>query len=211
MIILLVILVVTFIFILGAGLAFIRMFSTKKTAAESKPGDNLPPAEKPEIKTGIRWSYFILPAVMLIVTAAIVGYFYGKLPASVAWRFDAGGLPSAWLNRNQLILWAFVPQVLLTLLAVLIAYGATKISDLFKEAATSGIKLDSILLAMSNVVIIPQLILTFTMLNIFSYNAYGTHIGFVWWICLAVTLAGIILLSIFFIRALTKMGSRTNK
>jgi hypothetical protein len=64
---------------------------------------------------------------------------------------------------------------------------------------------------MSNVVIIPQLILTFTMLNIFSYNAYGTRIGFVWWICLAVTLAGIILLSIFFIRALTKMGSRTKK
>jgi flagellar basal body-associated protein FliL len=75
MIILLVILVVTFIFILGAGLAFIRMFSTKKTVSESKPGDSLLPAEESEIKTGIRWSYFILPAVMLIVTLGIVGYF----------------------------------------------------------------------------------------------------------------------------------------
>ena len=66
-------------------------------------------------------------------------------------------------------------------------------------------------MVMSNVVVIPQLILTFAILRIFSYNSFQTDINFVWWVSLAVILLGIILLSVFFIRALTKMAGQTKK
>ena len=81
-------------------------------------------------------------------------------------------------------------RLLLTLLAIVIAYGTTKISDLFNQASEAGIKLDTILMVMSNMVVIPQLILIFAMLNIFSYNSFQTHIGFIWWVSLAIIIVG---------------------
>ncbi len=209
MIALLVILIVTFIFILGAGLIFLKMFSPKKIAPESSPGEPPQPAVTPEAKIHVRWSYFILPLAILLVSVIITVYFYGKLPAQVVWQLNSAASPT--VSRGQIALWAIVPQVLLALLAFFIALGASRIGDLFKEASASGIQLDSVLLVMSNVVVIPQLILTFAILRIFSYNSFQTDINFVWWVSLAVILLGIILLSVFFIRALMKMAGRTQK
>ena len=203
--ILLVILVITFIFILGAGLLFLQMFSQKQTASQTKPDEQPRPAEKPENKSGFRWSYIILPLVLLVISAGIVIYFYSKLPDEVAWRFNADG---SLVSRNSIIMWAIVPQVLLTLLAVIIAYGTTRISHLFDQTSGAGINLDTILLIMSNMVVIPQLILLFAMLNIFSYNAFQTRIGFIGWVALAIIIVGLVLLSIFFIRAIRKIVSQ---
>jgi uncharacterized membrane protein len=82
MIILLVILIITFIFILGAGLVFLKMFSPKKTVSEPQPGEQPQPVEKPETKIRLRWSYFVLPLAILLVSVIITIYFYGKLPAT---------------------------------------------------------------------------------------------------------------------------------
>jgi uncharacterized membrane protein len=207
MIILLVILIITFLFILGAGLVFLKLFSPKKTAPE--PGEPPLSAEKTDNKTRLRWTYFLVPLLILAVSVILTVYFYGKLPAQVDWQLNAANSPT--ISRGQLSLWAIVPQALFTLLAFVIGYGATRIGDLFKEAAASGIRLESILLVMSNVVIIPQLILTFAMLRIFSYNSFQTNVDFVWWVSLAIILIGIIALSVFFIRALMKMASQAKK
>jgi uncharacterized membrane protein len=207
MTILLVILVITFIFILGAGLVFLQMFSQKKAASPPKPDEQLPAAEKSENKSGIRWIYFIFPVVLLLLTVSIVVYYYGKLPDAVAWRLNSAGSPT--ISRSRIVLWAIVPQLLLTLLAVVITYGTTKISAAFSQAADTGINLGSILIIMSNMVVIPQLVLIFAMLNIFSYNSTQTRISFIWWISLAVIIASAVLLSIFFIRLIRKMWSQS--
>jgi uncharacterized membrane protein len=206
MIILLIILVVTFIFILVAGLVFLQMFSPKKAALQTKPDDQTPPVEKSESKAGVRWSYFILPVVILLISVIITIYFYGKLPDAVAWRLNSVDSPA--ISRFQIVLWAIVPQLLLTLLAMVITYGTTKIAGLLNQAPSDGIRLGTVLMVMSNMVVIPQLILIIAMLRIFSYNSFQTHIGFVWWVYLAIIIAGIVLLSIFFVRALRKMGNQ---
>ena len=207
MIILLVILVITFIFILGAGLVFLQMFSPKKPASQTKPDEQPHPAQKSTSKTGTRWSYFILPAAILLISVIITGYFYGKLPDTVAWRLNSTDSPT--ISRSQIALWAIVPQLLLTLLAIAITYGTTKINDLFSQASESGVKLETVLMVMSNMVIIPQLVLIVAMLNIFSYNSFQTHISFIWWISLAIILAGVVVLSIFFISLIRKLGSQS--
>ncbi len=183
------------------------MFSPKKTASQPKPEAQTQPAAKSGGKSGVPWSYFILPLVILLVSIIITAYFYGKLPHAVVWHLNSVNSPA--ISRNQIVLWAIVPQLLLTLLAIVIAYGTTKINDLFNQASESGLKLDTILMVMSNMVVIPQLILVFAMLNIFSYNAFQTHIGFIWWISLIIIFVGIVLLSIFFVRLIRKMGSQT--
>jgi uncharacterized membrane protein len=209
MIVLLVILIITFLFILGAGLVFLKLFSPKKSIAEPQTGEMPLSADVPAVKTRLRWTYFLVPLLILAVSVVLMVYFYGKLPAQVIWQPNSANSPT--ISRGQLVLWAIVPQALFTLLAFIIGYGATRIGDLFKEAAASGIRLDSILLVMSNVVIIPQLILTFAMVRIFSYNSFQTNVDFVWWVSFAIILIGIIALSIFFIRALMKMGSQAKK
>jgi hypothetical protein len=205
MVILLVILVVTFIFILGAGLVFLQMFSPKKPASQTKPDEPPHPAVKSAKKPGIRWSYFILPVAILLISVIITIYFYGKLPDAVVWRLNSSN--SATISRSQLVLWSIVPQLLLALLALVIAYGAAKISDLFNQASDSSIKLDTVLIVMSNMVVIPQLVLIIAMLRIFSYNAFGTQISFIWWVSLAIILAGVVFLSIFFVNLIRKLGS----
>ena len=206
MVILLVIIVITFIFILGGGLVLLQLFSQKQPAAQTKPGEPQYPADKPEKKIGFRWSYIILPLVILLISIVITIYFYSKLPDAVVWRLNSNDSPP--ISRFQIVLWSIVPQLFLTLLAIVIAYGTTKISNLFNQASEAGIKLDTLLMVMSNMVIIPQLILLFAMLNIFSYNAFQKHISFIWWVSLAVIIAGVVSLSIFFIRAIRKMGGQ---
>ena len=110
------------------------------------------------------------------------------------------------ISRNGIIMWAILPQFLLTLFTFIIAYGTTRISHLFDQAATAGIKLDTILLVMSNMVVIPQLVLLFAMLNIFRYNSSQTSIGFIWWVGLAIIIVGLVFLGIFFVRTIRKMG-----
>jgi heme/copper-type cytochrome/quinol oxidase subunit 2 len=210
MIVLLVILVITFILIFGAGLAFLQMFNPKKAAAEVKPDEPTKPAEKTAAKTGVRWSYFILPVIILLISVVITFYFYGQLPDTVTLRPDSDS--SANVSRLTAALWAIVPQLLMALIAMVITWGASKISNLFSQTSGTGVKqLESILMVMSNMVVIPQMILLIAMLNIFSYNSFQTHISFVWWVSLIIILAGIVFLSIFFMRALQKMGNQAKK
>ena len=76
--------------------------------------------------------------------------------------------------------WVLVPQFILTLLAIAITWGITRVSSRFKPAEDSWIKPDGILLFMGNAVALPQFILCFAMLDIFSYNAYQRHIMPMW-------------------------------
>ena len=207
MVILLVLTVITFIFILGGGLVLLQLFSQKQPASQPKPDAQQNPAGKPENKIGFRWSYIVLPLVILLVSVVISIYFFGKLPHRVAYRFGSDGSAAAWISRNGIIMWALVPQLLLTLFTTIIAYGTTRISRLFNQAATAGIKFDTILLVMSNMVVIPQLVLLIAILNIFSYNAFQKHISFIWWVGFAIIIVGLVFLGIFFIRAIRKMGS----
>ena len=207
MIILLVLLVITFVFILGAGLFFLQMFSPKKPASPPKTDEPAQSTAKSAKKTGIRWSYFILPAAILLVSVIITIYFYGKLPDAVVWRLNSINSPT--ISRFQITLWAIVPQLLLTLLAIVITCGAAKISDLSSQAPSDGIKLNTVLMVMSNMVVIPQLVISIAMLNIFSYNSFQTHINFIWWVSLAIILAGVVVLSIFFISLIRKLGSQS--
>ena len=80
------------------------MFSQKQPAAQTKPGEPQNPADKPEKKIGFRWSYIVLPLVILLISIVITIYFYGKLPDAVVWRFNSNDSPTInrWQNQDEL-------------------------------------------------------------------------------------------------------------
>jgi len=190
---LLIILTVVFLFSLACG-AVMWLFLRSRRAA----GPDHPTAETAPEAPAFRWRYIALPMVVLILTVAMVVYFYRLLPPEVAYHFQSDGSPDQWLNRSTIVLWALLPQFFLTILAGAITWGLTKLGSVSSDVAAIMAKLGRLLLVMGNMVAIPQVILCFAMLDIFSYNSYQVHILPLWVFALIVMAVGAIVLTVFF-------------
>ncbi len=164
----------------------------------------LTPSEMLE-RPSFRWGYIILPVVILFLSIVLVGYFYNRLPVEVVYRFNADGSPDRWLNRGMIILWMLLPQFFLTLLAGTITWGVTKLGALFRQLESTRLKTGEILLLMGNMMALPQVILGFAMLDIFSYNSYQVDLLPLWAFALIIMGLGGIVLNIFFIRAIRQV------
>ena len=152
-----------------------------------------------------RWKYMALPVTILLLSLAITAYFYHLLPAEVAYHFRDGA-PDRWLSRGAVIAWLLTPQFLFTLLAGAIVWGIAKMSAYFPPAA--GQRAGKMLLLMGNMVALPQVILGFAMLDIFSYNAYQIHLMSLWVFALMVMGVGGIILGISFIFAVRRLWTK---
>ncbi len=155
------------------------------------------------------WSYIMLPVVILLLSIILAIYFYRLLPAEVAYRFKPDGSPYSWLSRGAIILWMLLLQLIFTLMAGAITWGITKLGALFKQTESSWVKPGSILSLMGNMIALPQIIICFAMLDIFSYNSYQIHILPPWVFALIVMGLGGIILGIFFIRVMRQAWRAT--
>lgn len=157
------------------------------------------------------WSYIVLPVIFLLLSIILSAYFYHRLPVEVAYHFKPDGSPDRWLSRGAIVLWALLPQLFLTLVAGVITWGITKLSVIFRQSESTQIKPERILFLMGNMIAMPQIILGFAMLDIFSYTSYQMHIMPLWLFALIITGLGGIILGIFFIRAIRQAWGTTSK
>ena len=72
------------------------------------------------------------------------------------------------------------------------------------KKATGGINSDSIISLMGNMIGLPQLILCFAILDIFSYNAYQIRLIPLWVFSLIVMGIGAVVLGLVFVSALRR-------
>lgn len=126
------------------------------------------------------WSYIILPLVFLFLSIILAGYFYHLLPTEVAYHFKRDGTSDRWLSREMTMVWVLTPQFFLTLLAGGIGWMVTKLISRLKPTETTWLKPQRIIFFMTNLIALPQLIVLFAMLDIFSYNSYQRHIMPMW-------------------------------
>ena len=198
---LLVILSVVFLFSLvgGAAMWFFLRGGSVARADRPAPETTPPAAEASATAAGFRWRYISLPLAVLVLSVAMVGYFSRLLPAEVAYHFQADGSPDAWLSRSAILLWALLPQFFLTLLAGGVTWGIARLGATFTEV-TATVRMDQLLLMMGNMVAIPQVIICFAIVDVFSYNSYQIHILPLWVFALIVMVAGTVVLGTFFYR-----------
>jgi len=142
----------------------------KKLTRETVKAETLP----------FRWSYIILPVAILLLSIILAAYFYHLLPAEVAYNFKLDGTPDKWLSREMTMVWVLTPQLFLTLVAAAIAWGITRLGILSRQTGSTLIRPERIISFMGNIIALPQLIICFAMLDIFSYNSYQTHIMPMW-------------------------------
>ncbi|UCH43533.1 MAG: hypothetical protein JSW16_03035 [Dehalococcoidales bacterium] len=151
---------------------------------------------------GFYWGYILLPLLIFFFSVIAVVYFYRLLPVEVAYRFLSDGSPDRWLPRSTVILWVVLPQLIMVILAVLITWGITRLAVRFRAPDSNGTAPQGMLKIMGNMVALPQTILLFAMLDIFSYNAYQVHLLPLWVNAVVVMGLGGIILGISFIRAI---------
>ena len=142
------------------------------------------------------WKYIILPLAVFFLSIILAAYFFRLLPVEVAYYFQDGS-PEKWMSRSAIIAWMLIPQFFFLLLSVFIVWGMIKLSARFQQSASAMV--EKVLALMGNMVVMPQIILSFAMLDIFSYNAYQTHIMPLWIFALIVMVLGGLVLGIFFV------------
>ena len=194
MIIPILILIIVLLLVLGGGGAAWFVFRQRQPLKQTTT----------EATLAFRWSYIISPLVILLVSIVLTAYFYRQLPAEVAYGFKLDGSPDRWLSREMIILWMLIPQLILTLLAVAITLGITKLGILPGQTEGARIKPERIIALMGNMVALPQIILCFALADIFSYNSYQVHIMPLWVFALIIMGLGAIILGVFFISAIRR-------
>ena len=152
-----------------------------------------------------RWRYIILPVAILLLAIVLAVFFYPLLPNEVAYHFK-GGSPDKWISRGAITAWTLTPQLFFALMARGIIWGIIKLSARFQQTGTN--RAGKILPLMGNMIALPQIILGFAMLDIFSYNSYQIHLLPLWLFALIVMVMGGVIMGVFFILAIREI-SRT--
>ncbi len=199
MIIPILILIVILLLGLGCGAALWFALRYRRPTKEIITAEALP----------FHWSYITLPLAILSLSIILTAYFYHQLSTEVAYHFKLDGSPDRWLGREMITLWLLVPQLLLTLVAGAITWGITKLAILSRQPESTWIKPERILSLMGNMIALPQIILCFAMLDIFSYNSYQMHLMPLWVFALIIMGVGGIILGIFFILAIRRAWGTT--
>ena len=198
MIIPILIVVAVLLLMLGGGAAVWFVSRQRKVLRGREPVRQSTPA--PALV--FHWGYIVLPLFILLLSIIITVYFYPRLPDAVAYHFAADGSADRWLGRSVIIVWLLLPQFILTLLAGAITWGVTSLGSRFRQPERPVVKVESVLLLMGNMIVLPQIILCFAMLDIFSYNSYQVHLLPLWAVALIVMVLGGIILGVFFIQAI---------
>lgn len=192
------IIIVSLVFLLGLalGAAVIWYVLRRQQTARVKEPAN----EKAATSLTFHWKYILLPMAILLISIILALIFYPQLTDEVAYRFNPDGSAKSWLSREIFTLFMLVAQFLLALTASAITWGVTKLSLQFGQV--ERIKPGNILLLMGNIIALPQIVLAFVMLDIFSYNIYDSHLMPIWLFALIIMVIGGIILTIFFIRTI---------
>jgi len=157
-----------------------------------------------------KWKYIALPAVVLLITIVLTLVFYARLPEEMAWRFGSDGAPVRTAARGTVVLWGLGIQFLLVLAALAAVQTMTGLANRFIEPETAVINPERIFMLMGNMPVLLQLILSFAMVDIFSYNSYQVHLPPVWIFTLIVLVLGGVVLSIFAYQAV-RLAWKANK
>jgi hypothetical protein len=197
--------VILFLFLLltlGAG-GLLFVVSRQRAAKSARVANAQQPPTASGLKLGFRRRYVILPNLILGVSLIAVLYFFRLLPGHVGYQFAVDGSAERFVGRGALVAAMLAPQFLLAFLAAAIAHVVAKVGGRFiRDGATPVSVVESVITVMSNMVVLPQTVLFFAMVDIFSYNAFRFHVVEPWIVALVVMLLGGPILAIFFFRAM---------
>ena len=174
----------------------------EQTARMSPPANELSPPAAPEVRLPFRWRYVVAPHLVLLVSVLASGYFYRLLPSEIAYGYGSDESPAGYVSRGLLLLVLLAPQFILAFMSAAVAHIVARVGTRFvRDGSAPAAAIESIATVMSNMVVLPQLVLCYAMLDLFTYNAYETRLPPMYIFAVVVMLVGGALLGLFFLRA----------
>jgi uncharacterized membrane protein len=151
-----------------------------------------------ETKARFRWTYVVVPVALFLLSLILAASFYPFLSNEIGYHFQ-NDIPDRTMSRGAFIGWMVVPQVFFAILAIAVVRMVMLTSRFLPQRNSP---LSNILPLMGNIIALPQVVLIFAMISFFLYNAYQISLISIWIFTLIVMVAGLIVLGVFFIRAI---------
>ena len=152
-------------------------------------------APVPELRFRLR--YAALPLLTLAVSVIIAAWLGPKLTADAAYNFGGGDAPTGYFSRGAVLGITLGLQVAIALPVVFVSWVTIRLRGSQADGG-DAVKLDRVLLMVTNLVALPQLLLFFALAEILSYNIYGAHLLPGWAYGAAVLVTGALFLGLLF-------------
>lgn len=168
-------------------------------------------AVKEKSLLAFRFSYVLLPCLLACVCIVLAGGFYSRLPAELGLRFQSDGTPLDLLSKGMFVALMLGLQVGAAATAFFIAAIFLKLAGIMARNSVLPVNLPGFIFLMSNMLLLPQIILGYLMLDSFIYGLDGTHPLSLGIFALWVVGMGTIILFIMFGRLLVQLRSGNKK
>ena len=176
-------------------------------ASAAAQSASAPPVNAPEFQP----RFILAPVILaLICLIAAVG-FYAFLPSPLAFRFTTGGVIRSYMNTTAFVIIMVVAQALCALIAWVIAAVVIKMGQSAFKSSAPQVKLEGYISLMTNMVLLPQLILAYLMFDAFIFGVWEKHLVSVAVFAVATILIGSAVIFYNFIRQISKARSAMNK
>ncbi len=156
------------------------------------------PAETRTVELKFHLKYVLLPLAVLFLSVILFAIFYFQLSPQVAYRFSADGLSTSTASRGMLAAYMLLPHLIFVLLGGGVSGTIIKIGGSLGELSQS-LNPERLIMLIGNIIVLPQIVFSFIMLDIFSYNINGSHLMPVWLFAVIVMIIGGIVLTLFLV------------
>ena len=178
----------------GAGAIWVGLFLRRRKI----PTRQITSATTAQQPLKFRWVYLIIPVFLLVVCVAIVLLTYPSLPENVAYRFSTSGLPNSYFTKTTFIALMLGAQIFILMLVGILALGIVQFGNSLLKKSALQFNAHGVLWLMTNMLVLPQVILAFILLDSSYYALQDTHIMTPWLFSLiAVGLGSLVLLFVF--------------
>ena len=171
--------VIALVFLVGLvlGGAVIYLLGRRR-GAPSRPVSAQ--GEKPALDLSFRWGYVLLPAAVALVTIVALAVLYSSLPAEVYYRFSSAGVPRGSIGREGFLAIMVGAQILMVGAATAVASMVLRIARRMLKDSPTFVDPGRAIWLMVNMLVLPQLIVSFVALDSAYYARSGTHIMSPW-------------------------------
>ncbi len=122
-----------------------------------------------------RYRYILFPCLLALVCVILLMVFYNRMPAELGLRFASDGTPKTLMSKNAFVFLMLGIQIGIVAVASIISAIFLKIARSVTRNSPTSFDLSGFIAIMSNMLLLPQLILAYIMLDSFIYGIQGTH------------------------------------
>jgi uncharacterized membrane protein len=162
------------VFILGLALGGAVIYLLGRRKATSKVPDAAAHAA-PGLDLSFSFSYIALSVIIAAITIIALAVLYPSLPAQVDYRFSSSGVPRSSISREGFLAVMVMSQLLMVAAAAAIAGLVLRVARRMLADAPPPSDPTQTIWLMVNMVVLPQVIVSFVALDAVYYAHFGSH------------------------------------